>query len=175
MADSGSVAFDVADGTARVTGHIFWEKTGGGASFYAIMEQAYSAADNHSKFRGNNLEKMRLGVDGSYTAWIAAAGARGAGVGASGSGWVGNNDYDNARTATITKAAKATAYALVIEASGNGTNSGSYAITIQFNLPIWINDGGTLKQIEKAYCNDNGTIKECAVYYNDDGTIKEIK
>ena len=42
-------------------------------------------------------------------------------------------------------------------------------------LPIWLNDGGTLKQIEKAYYNDNGTIKECAVYYNDNGTIKEIK
>lgn len=42
-------------------------------------------------------------------------------------------------------------------------------------LPIWVDDGGTLKQVEKAYYNDNGTIKECAVYYNDNGTIKEIK
>lgn len=41
-------------------------------------------------------------------------------------------------------------------------------------LPMWINDGGTLKQIQKAYYNDNGTIKECAVWYNDGGTIKEI-
>ena len=41
-------------------------------------------------------------------------------------------------------------------------------------LPVWVNDGGTLKQVEKAYYNDNGTIKECAVYYNDNGSIKEI-
>lgn len=174
MADSGSVAFDVTDGTARVTGHIYWQKSGSGAAFYAKMEQAYSSA-YQSAFRGNNLEKMRLGVDGSYTAWINAAGARGAGVGASGSGWIQNNDYQNAQTSTISKAAKAAAYALVIEASGNGTNSGSYSVTIEFNLPIWINDGGTLKQVEKAYCNDNGTIKECAVYYNDNGTIKAVK
>lgn len=42
-------------------------------------------------------------------------------------------------------------------------------------LPLWLNDGGTLKQVEKAYYNDSGTIKECDVYYNDNGTIKEIK
>jgi uncharacterized repeat protein (TIGR02543 family) len=71
-------------------------------------------------------------------------------------------------------------------ADGTGTSytEGSYyeteaAVTLyaqwrKLNIPVYINDGGTVKQVEKAYINDSGTIKECTVYINDNGTIIEL-
>lgn len=49
-----------------------------------------------------------------------------------------------------------------------------YAIWKKNNIPVFINVNGTIKQVEKAYYNDNGTIKECTVYYNDNGTIRVL-
>ena len=46
-----------------------------------------------------------------------------------------------------------------------------YAIWKKNNIPVFINDNGTIIQIEKAYINDGGTIKECTVYQNLGGTI----
>ena len=71
-------------------------------------------------------------------------------------------------------------------ADGSGTGYGAgdyyetdapmtlYAQWRKLNIPVFINDDGTVKQVEKAYINDNGTIKECAVYINDNGTIVEL-
>ena len=174
MADSGTISFELVDSMVKITGEIRWAKSGNNAEFYAALTQAYSSADNQSKWRGNYLEKMRLGVDGTCTAWADAAGARAAGSGASGSGWRQNNDYAGAQTETLTAAAKSTAYALTVEITGNGGATGEYSVTIVFALPLYVNDNGTVKQAEKVYINDNGTIRECAVYVNDNGTIKEI-
>lgn len=72
-------------------------------------------------------------------------------------------------------------------ADGSGTGYGAgdyyetdapmtlYAQWRKLNIPVFINDNGTVKQVEKAYINDNGTIKECAVYINDNGTIRKIE
>lgn len=49
-----------------------------------------------------------------------------------------------------------------------------YAIWIKANIPVWINIGGTLHQIEKAYVNVGGVIKEADVYMNVGGEIKAI-
>lgn len=49
-----------------------------------------------------------------------------------------------------------------------------YAIWKQNNIPVFINDNGTIRQVDKAYMNVNGTIKECTVYLNVNGTIKTI-
>lgn len=174
MADSGTVAFSVVDGSVKIEGQIHWAKNGSNVDFYAQLTKAYSSA-NRSKFVGNAQERMRLSVDGTWSARVLVAGARSAGQGASGSGWIENNDFAGAKTATVTKAEKNTAYALVVEAYGNGTNTASYSLAVQFKLPIWLNDNGSLKQVEKVYYNDGGTIKECAVFFNDNGTIKEIK
>ena len=46
-----------------------------------------------------------------------------------------------------------------------------YAIWKKNNIPVFINDGGTIIQVEKAFINDGGTIKECIVYQNLNGTI----
>ena len=49
-----------------------------------------------------------------------------------------------------------------------GTNAALtlYAIWKKNNIPVYVNDNGTIRQVEKAYINDNGTIKECTVYLN---------
>lgn len=49
-----------------------------------------------------------------------------------------------------------------------------YAIWKKNNIPVYINDSGTIRQVEKAYININGTIKECTVYLNVNGVIKTI-
>lgn len=46
-----------------------------------------------------------------------------------------------------------------------------YAIWKKNNIPVFINDSGTIIQVEKAFINDGGTIKECIVYQNLNGTI----
>ncbi len=49
-----------------------------------------------------------------------------------------------------------------------------YAQWIKNNIPVFVNDNGSIRQVEKAYINDSGSIKECTVYMNVNGTIKEI-
>lgn len=49
-----------------------------------------------------------------------------------------------------------------------------YAIWKKNNIPVYVNDNGTIRQVEKAYVNDSGTIKECTVYLNDNGTIRAL-
>ena len=46
-----------------------------------------------------------------------------------------------------------------------------YAIWKKNNIPVFVNSNGTIIQIEKAFINDGGTIKECVVYQNLGGTI----
>lgn len=174
MADSGTISFSLVDQAVKIDGRIYWAKSGSNATFYAKLTQAYSFAKS-SKWVGNSLEQMRLGVDGTYTPYVSVAGVRTAGTGASGSDWRQNNDYAGAQTATITKAGKNSAYELTLRINGNGGTTGTYSVTIQFALPVWINDSGTLKQVEKAFFNDNGTIKECEVFFNDNGAIKAVK
>ena len=56
-------------------------------------------------------------------------------------------------------------------------NADSTQTTKQFtgpavlNIPLYVNESGTVYQIEKAYANVNGTIKECDVYANVGGEI----
>ena len=54
-------------------------------------------------------------------------------------------------------------------------NKTLYAIWKKNNIPVYVNDDGTIRQVEKAYINDGGTIKECIVYLNDNGTIYTIQ
>lgn len=53
-------------------------------------------------------------------------------------------------------------------------NKTLYAIWKKNNIPVYVNDDGTIRQVEKAYINDGGTIKECTVYMNVGGTIKVL-
>lgn len=76
-------------------------------------------------------------------------------------GW--NTKADGTGTAYADEASYASNAALTL-----------YAQWIKNNIPVFVNDNGTIRQVEKAYINDGGTIKECAVYINDNGTIKEI-
>lgn len=46
-----------------------------------------------------------------------------------------------------------------------------YAIWKKNNIPVFINVDGTVHQVEKAYMNVGGEIKECTVYFNNGGTI----
>lgn len=57
-----------------------------------------------------------------------------------------------------------------------GTNAALtlYAIWKKNNIPIYVNDNDTIRQVEKAYMKVNGTIKECTVYLNVNGVIKTI-
>lgn len=49
-----------------------------------------------------------------------------------------------------------------------------YAIWKKANIPVYANDNGTIRQIEKAYVNVGGVIKEATVYVNVGGVIKEL-
>ena len=49
-----------------------------------------------------------------------------------------------------------------------------YAIWKKNNIPVFVNKDGVIYQVEKAYANVGGTIKECTVYANVDGVIKEF-
>ena len=49
-----------------------------------------------------------------------------------------------------------------------------YAIWKKANIPLYVNDNNTIRQIEKAYMNVGGQIKECTVYANVNGEIKEF-
>ena len=71
-------------------------------------------------------------------------------------------------------------------ANGSGTtyNAGAsytanssvtlYAQWKKNNIPVYVNVGGNVYQVEKAYVNVGGTIKECTVYANVGGTIKTL-
>ena len=50
-----------------------------------------------------------------------------------------------------------------------------YAQWVKSAVPIYVNDNGTIHQLEKVYANVGGTIKECKVYTNVGGTIKTLE
>lgn len=70
------------------------------------------------------------------------------------------------------------------KADGSGTSydpgdsyTGNAALTLyaqwkKNNIPVYVNVSGTVYQVEKAYTNVGGTIKECTVYANVGGVIK---
>ena len=49
-----------------------------------------------------------------------------------------------------------------------------YAQWVQTDIPVYLNVGGTVKRIAKAYMNVGGVIRECDVYENVNGTVKEL-
>ena len=179
MADSGYVEFSVTStsNNVKLEGRINWAKVAGGVTFKAWLAHSYSRANNQSKWVGNNIGKMRLLVDGSddNTGYVNAAGARGTGLGASGSGWRINDDFGHAETPTITRAEKSSPYALTLESYGNGTATDTDSVTIQFDLPLFVNVGGSIKKVAKVYTNVGGAIKECTLFTNVGGVIKTIK
>lgn len=64
-----------------------------------------------------------------------------------------------------------TSYAAGDTYSGNAALN-LYAQWQRANIPLYVNVDGTIHQVEKAYINVSGAIKECAVYANVGGTIK---
>lgn len=50
-----------------------------------------------------------------------------------------------------------------------------YAIWTKNNIPVYLNDSGTIRQTVKAYMNIGGTIREGDMYMNVNGTIVRIK
>jgi uncharacterized repeat protein (TIGR02543 family) len=50
-----------------------------------------------------------------------------------------------------------------------------YAQWVKSAVPLYVNDNGTIHQVEKVYANVGGTIKECKVYTNVGGTIKTLE
>ena len=76
-------------------------------------------------------------------------------------GW--NTKSDGSGTAYADEATYATNSAMTL-----------YAQWIKNNIPVFVNDNNNIRQVEKAYINDGGSIKECTVYMNVNGTIKEI-
>ena len=50
-----------------------------------------------------------------------------------------------------------------------------YAIWTKNNIPVYLNDSGTIRQIIKAYMNIGGEIKEGKLYMNAGGTIYVIE
>lgn len=50
-----------------------------------------------------------------------------------------------------------------------------YAQWLRLNIPVFVNVGGSVRQVEKAYANIGGVIKECDVFANIGGTVKPIK
>lgn len=73
------------------------------------------------------------------------------------------------------------------EADGSGTSYAAgaaytaneavtlYAQWVKRNIPVYINDGGQIRQAEKAYRNVNGQIRECKIYINDGSGIRAVE
>lgn len=59
--------------------------------------------------------------------------------------------------------------------SVNYTRSGSVTVGAPVALPLYLNDGGTIRQAEKVYLNTGGAVREGTVYINDGGTIRRIE
>ena len=49
-----------------------------------------------------------------------------------------------------------------------------YAQWVKTSIPVYINVGGSIKQVEQAYININDVIKECTPYINVGGTIYSL-
>lgn len=50
-----------------------------------------------------------------------------------------------------------------------------YAQWVKRNIPVYVNDGGQIRQAEKAYRNVDGQIRECKVYINDGSGIRAVE
>lgn len=50
-----------------------------------------------------------------------------------------------------------------------------YAQWVRTNIPVYVNVNGTIHQVERAYMNIGGTVKEVDVYLNVGGVIKTIR
>ena len=73
------------------------------------------------------------------------------------------------------------------EADGSGTSyaaGGSYTenapavLYAQWrkrNIPVYVNDGGVIRQAEKAYVNAGGVVREAVVYVNADGIVYAVE
>ena len=49
-----------------------------------------------------------------------------------------------------------------------------YAHWLKLNIPVFVNPDGTVHQVEKAFVNVGGTVKEATVYTNVGGVIMEL-
>lgn len=49
-----------------------------------------------------------------------------------------------------------------------------YAHWLKLNIPLFVNVNNQIHQVEKAYVNVNGVVKEATVYANVNGVIKEL-
>ena len=58
-----------------------------------------------------------------------------------------------------------------VSLAGNPT---LYAHWLQTNIPVFMNVEGAVKQVDKAYANVGGSIKEVTLYANVGGVIKEL-
>ena len=73
------------------------------------------------------------------------------------------------------------------EADGSGTSyaaGGSYTqnapvvLYAQWrkrNIPVYVNDGGVIRQAGKAYVNVGGVVREAVVYVNADGVVYAVE
>ena len=62
-------------------------------------------------------------------------------------------------------------------AGGSYTQNAAAVLYAQWqrrNIPVYVNDGGTIRQAEKAYVNLGGVIRAATVYINAGGVIYEI-
>ena len=50
-----------------------------------------------------------------------------------------------------------------------------YAHWLKANIPVYVNDGGTIRQAEKAFVRDGDTIREAVICINDAGTIRRLE
>ena len=58
-----------------------------------------------------------------------------------------------------------------VSLAGNQT---LYAHWLQTNIPVFMNVEGAVKQVDKAYANVGGSIKEVTLYANVGGVIKTL-
>jgi len=63
-------------------------------------------------------------------------------------------------------------------APGYGYNANAaltlYAQWKQAFIPAYVNDDGTVKQVEKAYIRDGDTVKEAVIYINDGSAVRAL-
>ena len=172
----GSASFDLNGNNTRCTGTVSWTKNANSVSFtYSFL--GYCNAKS-SKFVGNNDGSVHVTVDGTRIGGNSNykyAGAKTAGQGASGSGWIAESNYARNNLGPLELSAKTGTYEIKFICTGNfSDHSTKYTESFTWTIPVYINDDGTVKELDKVYVNAGGVIKECTVYLNVGGTIKEI-
>lgn len=161
---------------------VYYNQTASGAEFY-FEYWGYAEAEwyapggkyaSYWRWKGNDAGYVQMSVNGSYTNQYTFTNGKGSRnkAGDTGGPWYAQK---SGTSNTLSLPGQNTPYTITVYYTGSMSRNTSFSVSYTFNLPVYVNDNGTIKPIIKAYINDGGTIRECDVYLNVNGTIHHLQ